>query len=174
MSRALRADPASLSAAGAIAARTAERLADVANDLDTTYAALGSGWSGPTARVTRAHGELVTEGLTALASELRRIGSLLQDHAADVAELVAQWRRLEESVADGGLHLRGGRVASPWGIRGEADAEDIAAQDLRRTELQAGLDALRARNDRLVDQLVHQLDESRKALSQVSTRVRLG
>ncbi|SDP24694.1 hypothetical protein SAMN04489867_1848 [Pedococcus dokdonensis] len=77
------------------------------------------------------------------ASEVDRVGAALQSHAADLAEAVADGRRIEARATRAGLRVDDdGVVTTAWGVSGVADGAASAQQLAAREHLQAELDAL--------------------------------
>lgn len=99
----------------------------------------------PGAVVVRALRRMDTLGHAAgaAAQELDRVGSALQDHSADLAEAVADARRLEARAEAAGLQVADGRVSPAWGVSGLADVAATADREQVRAELQRELDQLR-------------------------------
>jgi hypothetical protein len=65
----------------------------------------------------------------AAAREVDRVGSALQAHAADLAEAVADSRRIVLRAEQAGLRVSPtGEVATAWGVSGVADEEADAQQ----------------------------------------------
>ena len=79
------------------------------------------------------------------------MGRVLQDHATDLADLVARARAIEERAAGAGLEVRDGRVERAWGVTGPADAGADRARDDVRDALQADLDLVLAQHSRRRD-----------------------
>ena len=67
---------------------------------------------------------------------------MLQDHATDLAGLVARGRAVEERAGAGGLEVRDGRVELAWGVTGAADVQRDRAREESRVALQSELDLL--------------------------------
>ncbi|GAB3065471.1 hypothetical protein [Phycicoccus sp. Root101] len=84
------------------------------------------------------------EAAAAASDELDRVGAALQDHAADLAEALADVRALVARAEAAGLRETDGRLAPAWGVTGLADAPADAGRDERRESLQAELDRLLA------------------------------
>ena len=78
----------------------------------------------------------------AAAHELDRVGSALQDHAADLAEAIADVRAVVTSAESVGLRVSEGRLAPAWGVSGVADAPADATRAEQRDALQSELDRL--------------------------------
>ncbi|KRE57201.1 hypothetical protein [Phycicoccus sp. Soil748] len=102
------------------------------------------------------------DAAAAAAHELDRVGSVLQDHAADLAEAVADARRLEARAEAAGLRVVDGVVAPVWGVSGLADVAATADREQVRAELQRELDQLRhvlaARRQRLASAVTASTD----------------
>jgi uncharacterized protein YukE len=174
MSRFIPADPASLSASAIAAAQAARRVGAAGESLEAAYSAVHSGWTGPRARESRNHAELLGSGIASLVTELRRTAVLLQDHATALAELIAQERGIADEVSACGLEIRDGRVAATLGVHGEADAATITTQQAQRSALQDRLDRVRTRYTRRRDDFAADLETSRDALAQTGAQLRLG
>jgi len=86
--------------------------------------------------------------------DLDEVGSRLQLHAQELAELVVSARRLADRVADAGLVLDGLRVLEPLGIVNVRDAE---RRIRARPSLQAHADRIAARLGRSRAELIRQL-----------------
>lgn len=96
--------------------------------------------------VARARRQLtgLAEAATAASVELDRVGSALQDHAADLSEAVADVRALAARAEAVGLQVAGGRLVPAWGVSGVADGSADAARAEQRAGLQPELDRLLA------------------------------
>ncbi|HET7820059.1 MAG TPA: hypothetical protein VFL10_00925, partial [Ornithinibacter sp.] len=103
-------DPASLSACAGTARSVAERLAGHATGVRTASDELGEGWAGRTSAATRRRTADLATATDVTAGQLDRVGRVLQDHATDLADLVARARALEERARAAGLEVRDGRV----------------------------------------------------------------
>ena len=167
-------DPASLSACAGTARSVAERLATRAGGVRTASERCGQGWTGRTSASTRRGAARLADAALETAEQLDRVGRVLQDHATDLAELVARGRALEERAAAAGLVLRDGRVELGWGVTGTADATADRARDEVRAALQAELDLVLAQHRRRRDWVLGVLRESTTGLSGVSHRLRGG
>lgn len=167
-------DPASLSACAGTARSVAERLATQASGVRTASEDLGEGWTGRTSATTRRGLGRLAGAATDTAAQLDRVGRVLQDHATDLADLVARGRALEERAAAAGLVVRDGRVELGWGVTGPADATADRARDEARAALQAELDLVLAQHRRRRDWVLGVLRESTSALSGVSHGLRGG
>lgn len=135
-------DPASCSLVGGSLRRLATSLRTSGR---ATRAALADPDLGrPGTVVTRARRQLtgLDDAAAATAGELDRVGSALQDHAADLAEAVADVRALAARAEAAGLHLADGRVVPAWGVSGLADAPADATREEQRQLLQSELDRL--------------------------------
>ncbi|GAA4408460.1 hypothetical protein GCM10023168_25880 [Fodinibacter luteus] len=167
-------DPASLSACGAATRGVGERLGRHASGVRTASRLLGEGWAGRTsAGVRRRTGDLA-EATDATAAELDRVGRVLQDHASDLADLVARGRALEERARAAGLEVREGRVEVAWGVTGTADAASDRQREEARAGLQAELDLVLAQHRRRRDWVLGVLRESTTTLAEVSRNLRGG
>lgn len=147
-------DPASCSRVGGSLRQLAASLRTSARGVEDVVAG-SRDQPRPGTAVVRAlrRSALLGEAATRAAEELDRVGSALQDHAADLAEAVADARRLEARAESTGLQVVDGRVSPAWGVSGLADVAATADREQSREELQAELDRLRhvlaARRQRL-------------------------
>ena len=116
-------DPASLSACAAVARSVAEQLGGRATGVRTASGLLGEGWTGRTSAATRRRAADLAAATDACAAQLDTLGRVLQDHATDLADLVARARAVEERARAAGLDVRDGRVEVGWGVSGTADAQ---------------------------------------------------
>jgi len=167
-------DPASLSACGGTARSVAERLALHAHGVRTSVEALGAGWPGRTSATTRRRGAELAAATDVTADHLDRVGRVLQDHATDLADLVARGRALEERARAAGLEVRDGRIEIGWGVTGAADLEADQARAATGAALQAELDLVLAQHRRRRDWVLGVLRDSSTGLSDLSHRLRSG
>ena len=116
-------DPASLSACAAVARAVAEQLGGRATGVRTASGLLGEGWTGRTSAATRRRAADLAVATDTCAAQLDTLGRVLQDHATDLADLVARARTVEERARAAGLDVRDGRVEVGWGVSGTADAQ---------------------------------------------------
>ncbi|WP_406831761.1 hypothetical protein ABEG17_02795 [Pedococcus sp. KACC 23699] len=137
-------DPASCSRVGG-------SLRQLATSLRTSSRAVAAAATDPELPVrgtvgARAHRRVrhLGDASSAAADELDRIGSALQDHAADLAEAVADVRGLTARAEAAGLQVRDGQVVPVWGVSGLADAPADAAREQHREALQSELHRLLA------------------------------
>lgn len=137
-------DPASCSRVGGSLRQLATALRTSARATQTAVAA--PDLHRPGTVVARARHQLTALGDAAevAALELDRIGSALQDHAADLAEAVADVRAVLARAETAGLRATDGRLAPEWGVSGVADAPADAAREEQRDSLQSELDRLLA------------------------------
>jgi hypothetical protein len=98
-------------------------------------------WSGRAATAAHRRQDELSSTALAVADELDRIGSLLQDHAADLAEAVQTARHVEDRATAAGLRLGDGVLTPFWGVTGVADQAAVQAQEDVRASLQAELAA---------------------------------
>ena len=108
-------DPASLSACARTVREVARRLDDHATGVRAAYREVGDGWTGRESVATRRAGAGLADATSATTAELDRVGRVLQDHATDLADLVARARAIEERAAEAGLEVRDGRVERALG-----------------------------------------------------------
>ncbi len=167
-------DPASLSACAGTARSVAERLGDHATGVRTASDRLGDGWAGRTSASTRRRAADLAAATDTTAAQLDRVGRVLQDHATDLADLVARGRALTERARAAGLEVRDGSVEIGWGVTGAADAEADRARAATQASLQAELDLVLAQHRRRRDWVLGVLRESTTGLSDVSHRLRGG
>ncbi len=167
-------DPASLSACALTARAAAERLEDSATGVRAACADLGDGWAGRVSVRARRRGAGLADAADRTAVELDRVGRVLQDHATDLAGLVARGRAVEERAGAGGLEVRDGRVELAWGLTGAADVQRDRAREESRVALQSELDLLRAQHTRRRDWVLAMLRESTATLADVSHGLREG
>ncbi|MGA8978393.1 MAG: hypothetical protein WB473_04675 [Pedococcus sp.] len=137
-------DPASCS-------RVAGSLRQLATSLRTSARATHTAIADPAFRspgtvVARARHRLtgLADAAARAAHELDTVGSALQDHAADLAEAIADVRAVVTSAESVGLQVSDGRLAPAWGVSGVADAPADATRAQQRDALQSELDRLLA------------------------------
>ena len=167
-------DPASLSACARTVRDVARRLDDHATGVRAAYREVGDGWTGRSSAATRRAGAGLADATSATTAELDRVGRVLQDHATDLADLVARARVIEERALRAGLEVRDGRVERAWGVTGPADAGVARALDDVRETLQADLDLVLAQHRRRRDWVLDVLRGSTRALGVVSHGLRQG
>ncbi|MFL6078780.1 MAG: WXG100 family type VII secretion target [Ornithinibacter sp.] len=167
-------DPASLSACAGTVRSVAQRLTDNATAVRTASGALGEGWAGRTSAATRRRATDLASATQATADQLDRVGRVLQDHATDLADLVARGRAIEERARTAGLEVREGRVEIGWGVTGPADADAARARAATQLALQAELDLVLAQHVRRRDWVLGVLRDSTTGLSALSHRLRGG
>ena len=147
-------DPASCSRVGGSLRRLAASLRTEGRAVDDVVARRRDA-PRPPAVVVRAlrRADALGDASGAAAQELDRVGSALQDHAADLAEAVADARGLEARAQAAGLQVVDGKVSPAWGVSGLADVAATADREQVRAQLQGELDQLRhvlaARRQRL-------------------------
>ncbi|MFL6175757.1 MAG: WXG100 family type VII secretion target [Ornithinibacter sp.] len=167
-------DPASLSACAGTVRSVAQRLTDNATGVRTASGALGEGWAGRTSAATRRRATDLASATQAAADQLDRVSRVLQDHATDLADLVARGRVIEERARTAGLEVREGRVEIGWGVTGPADADAARARAATQLALQAELDLVLAQHVRRRDWVLGVLRDSTTGLSALSHRLRGG
>lgn len=167
-------DPASVSACAGTVRSVSQRLADHATGVRSASAALGEGWTGRASAVTRRRGADLAAATELTAAQLDRVGRVLQDHATDLADLVARARAIEERARAAGLEVREGRVEIGWGVTGPADADADGARAVTRVALQAELDLVLAQHVRRREWVLGVLRDSNTGLSDLSHRLRGG
>lgn len=124
--------------------------------------------------VSRARRQLtgVDEAAAAAARELDRVGSALQDHAADLAEAIADVRAVTTRADAAGLRVADGAVAPAWGVSGVADAPTDASREELSNALQSELDRLLAVLASRRHRLAATLATSRTVLADHATALR--
>ena len=137
-------DPASCSRVGGSLRQLATSLR--ASGRATHTAIADPGLLRPGTVVARARGRLtrLDDAAAAAAHELDTVGSALQDHAADLAEAVADVRAVVTRAESVGLCVLDGELAPAWGVTGVADAPADATRAEQREALQSELDRLLA------------------------------
>jgi uncharacterized protein YukE len=167
-------DPASLSACAGTVRAVAERLADQATGVRTASEHLAERWTGRTSASTRRRVADLADATGSTAAQLDQVGRVLQDHATDLADLVARARGIEERARAAGLEVRDGRVELGWGVTGPADASADRERAATQVLLQAELDLVLAQHVRRRDWVLGVLRDSTSGLSDVSHRLRGG
>jgi hypothetical protein len=137
-------DPASCSRLGGALRTTAAQLAEQADGLDRA----GEPW----------------RLLDGLLPHLDAVGSRLQVHAQEIAELVVSARRLGERAAAAGLTLEGLRVVEPLGV---VDVRDAERRLRAQPALQAQADRIAARLGRSRADLTRQLTAASEAVQRL-------
>ncbi len=165
-------DPGSLSALGATLGRSAAAVHADAQRLAAAYRDLGREWGGRASARTRRRGEALGSAADVLAEQLSAVGVAHQEHATDVAELVAAARALTERAAADGLRVREGRVELDYGVTGEAIAARAEARERRRVELQGALDVVLTQLERRRRRLLALVAESTRSLARASESLR--
>lgn len=120
--------------------------------------------------LTSAAGQTPLGTLTGLVVQrLDALGSALQVHSQELAELTVAATALGDRVRVDGLHLDGWRVVEPFGIAtSQAAARRLAAQP----ELQAQADRIASRIGRIRAQLARQLDQASADLAAAARTAR--
>lgn len=172
MSLSISGDPASCSQAGGSLRRLATTLRDGAERATSGFDAAGDAWSGAVATRTRRTQASLAEAAGVAGDELDRVGSQLQDHAADLAEAVQAARHVEDRAAAAGLRVVDGRVVPAWGVHGIADGQSARAQDDASAVLQAELDTALRQIGRRRARLVALLEGSGQVLADQAARLR--
>ena len=167
-------DPASLSACAGTTRSVATRLAQRADGVRTASVELTEGWPGRRSAATRRRAAALAEAARATATELERVGGVLQDHSTDLADLVARSRAVEERAAAGGLAVRDGRGDVAWGLTGTADESAEREREDLRAALQAELDLVLAQHRRRRDWVLGVLRDSTAGLARTSRNLRDG
>ncbi|MEO5981227.1 MAG: hypothetical protein ABIQ13_02815 [Pedococcus sp.] len=137
-------DPASCSRVGGSLRQLATALRT--NGRATHTAIADPALQRPGTVVARARRRLtgLDDAATVAAHELDRVGSALQDHAADLAEAGADVRAVVARAESAGLRVADGRLAPAWGVSGVADGPADATREEQREALQSELDRLLA------------------------------
>ncbi|MEO5608162.1 MAG: hypothetical protein ABIQ61_00755 [Ornithinibacter sp.] len=167
-------DPASLSACAGTVRRVSGELTLSADGIRAAGDALGVQWQGRTSARVRKRTETLAAANDTTAQQLDRVGVVLQDHASELADLVARARMIDERAAAAGLEVREGRVIVAFGVTGTADGQRASAQEATRARLQGDLDLVLAQHRRRRDWVLEVLRESSIALEQVSHGLRQG
>jgi hypothetical protein len=167
-------DPASVSACAGTARSVAARLGESASGVRTASDRIGDGWSGRASAATRRRAADFAAAADAAAAQLDRVGQVLQDHATDLADLVARGRTVAERAAAAGLEVRDGTVVIAWGVSGTADAHADRAREVTRAALQAELDLVLAQHVRRRTFVLGVLRDSTTGLSALSHGLRGG
>ncbi|PKW27146.1 hypothetical protein [Phycicoccus duodecadis] len=167
-------DPASLSACAVTVAAVARRLREGAAAAGPALADLGEGWGGRSSVALRRRGDSLVGAIATTADRLDDLGRVLQDHATDLAGLLARARALEERAMAAGLEVRDGRVLPPWGVLAEADAGTDRSRREAAAALQAELDLVLSQHRRRRDFVLRTLRASGETLAEVSHALRRG
>ena len=124
-------------------------------------ASRAKGWTGRASATTRRRARRwLAEATDATPAQLDRVGRVLQDHATDLADLVARARASRSAPGRRGSSVRDGRVELAWGVTGTADAEADRAREAARAALQAELDLVLAQHRRRRDWVLGVLRDS--------------
>jgi hypothetical protein len=108
----------------------------------------------------------LSSATAAAAHEVDRVGAALQAHSADLAEAIADSRRIADRARQAGLRVdEEGEVAGAWGISGIADGRASAQQLAALDRLQAELDAIEGLVAQRRQRLVATLRESQAVLA---------
>ncbi|EWT00814.1 hypothetical protein N865_13345 [Intrasporangium oryzae NRRL B-24470] len=165
-------DPGSVSALGGALRSQALRLADLVDELESATARAsrmaGSAPNGEGAHADPSDHE--RDLLTLAATELDRIGGLLQAWTAGSVEDGARLRSLADDAERAGLRVEGHLVVEPPGPSRADPAERLRA----REHLQELLNRVTAGRARELARLGRELDASQAALARVSDRARAG
>jgi hypothetical protein len=167
-------DPASLSACAATARAMGAQLGRRTTGVRAASRVLAQGWTGRASAAVRQRANGLAEATDTTAAELDRVGRVLQDHASDLADLVARGRQLQERAREAGLEVREGRVELAWGLTGTADAASDRQRAQAQAALQADLDLVLAQHRRRRDWMLGVLRESTTTLSEISHTLRSG
>ncbi|MBR7743881.1 hypothetical protein KC207_11325 [Phycicoccus sp. BSK3Z-2] len=165
-------DPASTSACAVTVAAAGRRLAAAAAPVTEAVDDLAEGWGGRGSVRLRRSATSAADVAADTAAELERMSRTLQDHATELAGLLARVRALEDRARAAGLEVREGRVVPPLGIAGEADAAATLARDEEARALRSDLDAVRARHRRRRADLLAALRGSTTGLAAASDTLR--
>ena len=167
-------DPASLSACAGTVRRVGAELRVGADGIRATGDALGAQWQGRTSARVRKRTAALGAASDTTAEQLDRVGVVLQDHASELADLVARARMIGERALAAGLEVCEGRVVVAFGVTGTADPQRASVQEATRARLQGDLDLVLAQHRRRRDWVLEVLRESSIALEQVSHGLRQG
>ena len=160
-------DPASCSRLGgtlrqlATRLRTSGRAVHEAFDGEDALDSPGAGTVRERRRLDR-----LDAATAAAAREVDRLGSALQAHAADLAEAVADSRRIVLRAEQAGLRVGPtGEVATAWGVSGVADGHADAQQREALVRTQRELDGVAGLVAQRRQRLVVALRESQDVLA---------
>ncbi len=167
-------DPASLSACAATARRVAADLGPRAEGIRSSGEALGETWPGRTSARVRHRGSILASATDETAEQLLRVGGVLQDHATELADLVARARTIGEQATAAGLEVRDGRVVVAFGVTGTADLHQARDRDEAQGRLQRDLDLVLAQHRRRRDWVLEVLKDSSTTLGRLSHGLRQG
>jgi hypothetical protein len=147
-------DPASCSRLGGTLRQLATGLRTTGRAVHASLDDGDHGRPGPAVAQAQRSADVLSAATTAAAREVDRVGADLQAHSADLAEAVADSRRIVARATQAGLRVSDeGELATAWGVSGVADGE-LSAQQLAALErLQSELDTVAS----LVAQRRHRL-----------------
>lgn len=115
---------------------------------------------------TRRRTDALESAIAAAAREADRVGAALQAHASDLAEAVADARRIGSRAAQAGLQVSAdGVVSTALGVSGLADEEANAVQHATCQRLQSELDGVGSLVARRRQRLAATLRESQDLLA---------
>lgn len=148
-------DPASCSRLGGTLRQLATRLRTTGHAAHDAFDDGDHDRAGLVLRQARRRAGVLEAAAAAAAGEVDRVGAALQAHSADLAEAVADSRRLAARAAQAGLRVSDeGEVATAWGVSGvvdgESNAQHVAALDRLQSELDAVAALVAQRRHRLV------------------------
>lgn len=159
-------DPASCSTLGGSLRQLATRLRTAGHEAHDAFAGDDDARPAPALREAQRSAHLLTAATSAAAREVDRVGAALQAHAADLAEALADSRRVTARATRSGLRVDDvGEVATAWGVSGVADGAASAQQEAALARAQAELDAVASLVASRRQRLVVVLRESQAVLA---------
>jgi hypothetical protein len=169
-------DPASCSQFGGTLRQLATRMRTTGRAThDAADRALdpeGPGRPDPVVLRSRRRVDLLDAAAAATAHEVDRVGAALQAHATDLAEAVADSRRITGRAQAAGLQVTDGELTAAWGVSGVADGSARAQQEALRRDLQDQLDAVTALVGQRRQRLTALLQDSHDVLARHATGLR--
>ena len=159
-------DPASCSHLGGTLRQLATRLRTAGRAVHDASDHGADARPGPVLLQVRRRVDPLDAATATAAREVDRIGAALQAHSADLAEAVADSRRLAARATQAGLRVSDeGEVATAWGVTGIADGDASAHQLDALDRLQRELDTVAALVAQRRHRLVLALRESQVVLA---------
>jgi hypothetical protein len=159
-------DPASCSRLGGTLRLLATRLRTTGRDVRDAFADHAPGGPRRLPLPDRRRIDLLDSATATAAREVDRVGAALQAHSADLAEAVADSRRVVLRAQQAGLRVSdAGEVVTAWGVSGVADGAADADQREALDHLQAELDAVAALVAQRRHRLVAALRQSQEVLA---------
>lgn len=167
-------DPASLSACAGTVRRVGAELVAGADGIRVSGDALAEEWRSRASVRVRQRVAALAAATDTTAEQVRHVGGVLQDHATELADLVARARRIGEEADAAGLEVIDRRVILAYGVTGTADPDRAREQEASRERLQHDLDLVLAQHRRRRDWMLGALRDSATVLAQVSRGMRQG